>query len=316
MSYGFEVTINNTQVKLDDQYRNIVVLGKKSVWLATGYHEVTLSEFSNANMTVAIRHLGFGVAFLGYTFNGNNRSGVRLYVSGSGTANFAVLVPFYALQESGCGVILYDENGAQRFHSDHTYMDVKNTGYLNSGGISTQQDMYILCNPQSPTITFTSSGGSSTTAVWGTESYQICSTAYRYEQTCGYSSPTYSCSYVYGQGTVCGYSGGGWSCSWQLVPYRSCTTLYRPVIVGYVTDSWAEVRCTKTLGLVWQGTGGYLSQSSVTLNNNQVVDSSVVYGNHMQYHQLGFPAPYYAVVSTPGNINSFSAPIITIRAIV
>ena len=316
MTYGFEVTINNTQVKLDDQYRNIVLLGKKSVWLTTGYREVSLSEFAHTNMTVAIRHLGFGVSFLGYIFSGGRRVGVRLYVSGSGTANFAVLVPFYTLPEEGCGIILYDENGIQKFHSDHTYMDVKNTGYISGGGMATQQDMYILCNPQSPNITFSSSGGSTTYPVTAMVPYQVCHTAYKYETVCSYKSPTYQCSYVFGQGYVCGFSGGGYSCESKLVSYQSCTTLYRMEIVGYRTDSWAEVRCTKTLGLVWQGADGYLSQSSVTLNNNQVVDSSVVYGSHLYYQQLGFPPPYYAVVNTPGNATSFSAPIITTRAIV
>ena len=297
MTYGFEVTINGTQVKLDDEYQNIVLLGKKTVQLSAGFQEVSLSEFEHENLTTCIRHLGFGVSFLGYVYNNGKRSGLRLYASAAGKAELALLVPFYPMPEQGCGVILYSEFGEQKFHSDHVYFDVKNTGDLTAGGINTSKDMYVLSNPESPSLKYFPHYEEYQLPVYGQVPYQFCQT---------FTRPVSTCSYV----------NGSYSCSTTWVPYQSCTTMYRTERIGWRTESNSWVNCTKTIGMVQQSIDGNLSKTTVTLNNNQYAYGVYDYGNYNHFNGLSFSLPANFVFNPPSDKVAFSSRTITCKAIV
>ncbi|WP_212652722.1 hypothetical protein [Marinomonas sp. CT5] len=297
MTYGFEVTINGTQVKLDDEYKNIVLLGKKTVQLSAGYQEVSLSEFAHENLTTCIRHLGLGVSFFGYIYSNGKRSGLRLYASAAGNAELALLVPFFPMPEQGYGVILYSESGEQKFHSDHVYFDVKNTGDLSVNPINTNKDMYVLSNPESPSLKYYPYYEEYQLPVYGQVPYESCQTLTRPVSTCEYINGEYTCTTTYES-------------------YQDCTTIYKTEIVGYRTESNSWVNCTKTIGMVKQSIDGNLSKVTVTLQNNQYV-----YGFHDQdsynhFTGLSFSSPANFVVNPPSDKLAFSSRTITCKAIV
>ena len=297
MSYGFEVTINGTQVRLDDEYQNIVLLGKKTIHLSAGYQEISLSEFAHENLTTCIRHLGIGVSFFGYIYSSGKKVGLRLYASGAGSAQVALFVPFFPIPEQGYGVILYGGSGDQRFHSNHIYFDVKNTGNLSSSSINTDQDMYVLSNPETPLITFTPHVQLTQLPVYGQEAYEICSTNYRYV-------------------TVCNYTSTGQVCEQVLEPYQVCNTFYRQVIVGYRTESYNWVTSTKIIALTYQDTNGKLSKSNITLKNEETVYTEINPGRYDHFIGLSFPVISTTITNPPANALSFASPTITIKAIV
>lgn len=315
MTYGFEVTINGTQVKLDDEYKNIVLLGKKTVQLSAGYQEVSLSEFAHANLTTCIRHLGIGVSFFGYIYSNGKRSGLRLYASAAGNAELALLVPFFPMPEQGYGVILYSESGEQKFHSDHVYFDVKNTGDLSVNPINTNKGMYVLSNPESPSLEYFPHYSAVEYPIWGQEPYQICSTSYHYVTTCSYVPPTMVCSDVSGTYS-CEYQGGGQVCTSNLEPYQVCNTFYRDVIVGYRIEQNYWVHCTKTIGMTTQDIDGNIKKTTVTLNNDEYVYGESYSGANPSFPPTFFPTPAVFVFNPPSDKPAFSSRTITCKAIV
>jgi hypothetical protein len=315
MTYGFEVTINGTQVKLDDEYQNIVLLGKKTVQLSAGYQVVSLTEFEHENLTTCIRHLGIGVSFLGYIYSNGKRAGLRLYASSAGKAELAFLVPFFPLPEQGYGVILYSESGEQKFHSDHVYFDVKNTGDLSVSGINTNKDMYVLSNPESPSLKYYPHYEEYQLPVYGQVPYQSCYTTYRYVTSCSYVPPKMVCGVVNGRYS-CSYQGGGQVCTSRLEPYRVCNTFYRTEVIGYRTESNSWVNCTKTIGMIQQSVDGNLKKVTVTLNNDQYVYGVHDRGSYNHYNGLSFSLPANFVVNPPSDKLAFSSRTITCKAIV
>lgn len=153
MSFGFNVTVGTTDLRLDDQYRNLSYLGALDLSITgVGYQVIDLSVYASHTLVACARHEGMALAFLGYELDAQNRrSAIRVHAFNVGDLKLELYSETSEISISGFGVAIYNEHGVQTFHSNNRYMDVFDYVNLTTNDASIMDGYYVLSNPSSPT---------------------------------------------------------------------------------------------------------------------------------------------------------------------
>jgi len=143
-----------------------------------------------------VRHPGLTVCLLNYLENSQGIYGARIYVKGPGHIYWKAFIKHYHLPLDGVGMVVYDENGTQTFHSGHRYADVFNVSSTRNSNHYVKDGYYLLLMPGVIDFQYTTEYSYTRYPAYG----YVCEWV---QVPYTYSAPETQCSYVYGDGYVC-----------------------------------------------------------------------------------------------------------------
>lgn len=262
-NYGFQFGALDGVSVITSGFANYSVLDSFSENVSSGTNTITLPTHED-NPIVLVRHPGLTVGFLRF-INTDASTKLEVWANTSGVIDFVIFTPSQTIGFKGHGLMLFDSNGDEIYHSDLQYLNVSNkvdfdTNIGSSG-------YYVMGSYYGMTTSFT------------TSSNEVSSTY-----------PVYM--------TVCGEQCSFW---WEDCYFACWQELFMYFVAGYVE---AIVDSTKKIYCVNHSTTNVLSSSIEHFWSGRVYYTKDYFDGPNPGGEIIFPLPQAYIDSMYPKFNS------------